>query len=190
MDSPIVDAEPGGVPSAPTKTQLFVTFLLLGVIGFGGVLPQARQLFVDRRRWLTDEEFTDLLGLCQFLPGGNGINMSVAVGMKFRGPGGAAAALLGLIAVPTVIVIGLGLIYDRYSNAPLVRHLFAGLAAAAAGLLISMALKVLKTMGRRPLRIALALICFIAVAVLRTPLLPTMLLLAPLSILAIWKFGR
>ena len=52
-------------------------------------------------------DFTDLLALCQFLPGGNVINLSVAVGMKFRGVAGALAGLLGLIVGPSLIVIGL-----------------------------------------------------------------------------------
>ncbi|BCZ57584.1 hypothetical protein SL267_22010 [Serratia marcescens] len=70
-------------------------FLWLGLIGFGGVLPMARSMLVERRRWLNAEQFTELLGLCQFLPGGNVINLSVAVGMEFRGLRGALCALLG-----------------------------------------------------------------------------------------------
>lgn len=83
-----------GVRPPPTCGQLFYGFLVLGLTAFGGALPLARRMVVEKHRWLTGAEFTELLGLCQFLPGGNIINLSVALGMKFRGPRGAFAALM------------------------------------------------------------------------------------------------
>ena len=77
---------------APTACEIFMGFLGLGLTSFGGALPLARRTIVEQRRWLTAAEFTDLLGLCQFLPGGNVINLSVALGMRFRGLRGALAA--------------------------------------------------------------------------------------------------
>ena len=88
----------------PTVGALFWGFLSIGVIGFGGVLPWARRMMVEQRRWLTPAEFTDLLGLCQFLPGPNIVNLSVALGSRFRGVPGAVAAVVGLISLPMVIV--------------------------------------------------------------------------------------
>jgi len=177
-------------PAAPTAAQLFTGFLTLGLMGFGGVLPLARHMIVEERRWLTAEEFTDVLGLCQFLPGGNIINLSVAIGLKFHGVRGAFAAILGLIAAPTAIVIALGAVYDRFAGDPHIRHLFAGLAAAAAGLLISLAAKIALPLRGNPAGMAVAALCFAAIAVLRLPLLPTMAVLAPLSILVAWRFAR
>jgi chromate transporter len=173
----------------PSVAELFVGFLQLGLIGFGGVLPLARRMTVEQRRWLTGEEFTELLSLCQFLPGGNIINMSVAIGLKFRGMTGAFACALGLIAAPSTIVIALGVVYDRFQDDPHIHHLFAGLAAAAAALLVSMAIKIAAPLRDRPVGIAIASSCFVAIAVLRLPLLPTMLVLAPVSALATWRFA-
>ncbi|HEJ7160468.1 chromate transporter [Serratia marcescens] len=166
--------------AAPGNAELFVGFLWLGLIGFGGVLPLARSMLVERRRWLSGEQFTELLGLCQFLPGGNVINLSVAVGMEFRGLRGALCALLGLISAPTAIVVGLGVVYARFQNDPHVQHVFAGLAAAAAGLLLPLR-------GKWP-ALAIVALALIAIAWLRLPLLPTMLVLAPLSILLMWRW--
>ncbi len=174
----------------PTVGELFAGFLHLGLIGFGGVLPMARRMIVEKRRWLTPAEFIDLLGLCQFLPGGNIINLSVAIGLHFRGIAGAVASLVGLIAAPSAIVILLGVIYDRFKDDPRVEHLFAGLAAAAAGLLVAMAVKIAWPLRRNPVAIVIASLCFVAIAVLRLPLLPTMVVLASLSMLATWKFAR
>ncbi|WP_429434402.1 chromate transporter [Paraburkholderia sp. GAS33] len=173
------DASPA---SPPTVGEIFGGFLGLGLISFGGALPLARRAIVERRRWLSASDFTDLLGLCQFLPGGNVINLSVAIGMRFRGLPGALAGLLGLIAGPSLVVIGLGVLYERTQNDPHIRHLFAGLAAAAAGLLIAMAVKILLPLWRKPAAIAIATLGFVAIALLRFPLLPTMLVLTPLSI--------
>jgi chromate transporter len=182
---------PHGATSAPPSCKaLFLGFLGLGLMGFGGVLPMARRMIVEDRRWLTGEAFTELLGLCQFLPGGNIINLSVAVGLEFRGVAGAASALLGLIAGPTAVVIGLGVIYDRFRDDLLLQHLFSGLAAAAAGLLVATALKMLAPLRRNPAGLLVVAACFVAIAWLRLPLLPSMAVLAPMSILLNWKFAR
>jgi chromate transporter len=178
-------ADPGALtPSPPTVRlrDLFGGFLGLGLSSFGGALPLARRAIVEKRKWLTSEEFTELLGLCQFLPGGNVINMSVAIGMRFCGLAGAFIALLGFVGGPALIVIGLGVIYEHTQNFPEVRHLFAGLSAAAAGLLISTAIKVALPLRGKPAAIAIAVLGFIAIALLRLPLVPTMLVLTPLSI--------
>jgi len=167
---------------APSVGALFGGFLTLGLTGFGGVLPLARRLIVEDRRWLTGAEFTELLGLCQFLPGGNVINLSVAIGQHFRGVAGAIAALLGLIAAPTAIVVILGMVYERFADDPQVRHVFAGLAAAAAGLLVATPVKIALPIRGNPKAVAIAGLCFVAIAVLRLPLLPTMAALAALSI--------
>lgn len=169
--------------------ELFLGFLGLGMMAFGGALPLAHRMLVERKRWLSEEEFTEMLGLCQILPGGNMINMSVAVGMRFRGVRGGIAGLLGLIAVPSMVVVLLGMLYERYQDDPQVAHLFAGLAAAAAGLLVAMAIKIVRQLrGNLPM-LAVAAVCFGAIALLRLPLLWTMLAMTPISIFIV-KIGK
>ncbi len=174
----------------PGVLQIFTGFLGIGLMGFGGVLPLSRRMLVEDKRWLSQQEFADLLGLCQFLPGGNVINISVAVGMKFRGWRGALAGILGLTAIPTAFVVVLGFIYDRYSNDPHVQHVFAGLAAAAAGLLIGMAVKMLKPLLTRPSALLVVVALVLAIAILRLPLLAAMLAMAPISVALAWRFRR
>lgn len=174
----------------PTVRELFLGFLGLGFSSFGGALPLARRTIVEQHRWLSAAEFTDLLGLCQFLPGGNVINLAVAIGMRFQGWRGALAGLLGLIAGPSLVVVGLGVIYEHTQNDPHVRHLFVGLAAAAAGLLIAMAVKILLPLRREPAAAFIALLGFIAIAIVRVPLLPTMLVLTPLGIAVAARAAR
>ncbi|KVH04600.1 MULTISPECIES: chromate transporter [Burkholderia] len=185
---PPASPPPAASPRSVGLTELFTGFLSLGLMSFGGALPFARRTIVDERKWLSADEFTDLLGLCQFLPGGNVINLSVAVGMRFRGVAGAFAGILGLIAGPTLVVVALGVLYAKTQNDPRVQHLFAGLAAAAAGLLVAMAVKVAKPLLQAPrAAAAIAVLAFVAIAVLRMPLLTTMLVLTPVSI---WLASR
>jgi chromate transporter len=167
----------------PTLTDLFRGFLGIGMLGFGGVLPWARRMVVEQRQWLTATEFLDLLALCQFLPGPNIVNLAVALGTRFRGVPGGAAALGGLLTAPVMIVIGLGTLYGRYGGLPVVRHAFAGLAAAASGLIVAMACRIAWPIRQQPLGIATAVVTFIAIALVRLPLLPTMLAMASLSVL-------
>lgn len=188
--SPDALTEAGPESIRPTTPQIFIAFLMLGLTGFGGVLPMLRRMLVEHRRWLSPEAFTELLGVCQFMPGGNAVNMSVAVGLKFRGLPGACAGILGLLAAPTLIVICLGAVYTRYADDPALRHVFSGLAAAAAGLLISTAIKIGMPLRRRPVGLAIALVVVLAVAVFRLPLVPTMLVVVPLGILTSWRLER
>jgi chromate transporter len=183
-ENPFASAAPLVIPSSK---DLFLGFLGLGMIAFGGALPLAHRMLVERKRWLNNKEFIEILGLCQFLPGGNIINLSVALGMRFRGVRGALAAIGGLIAIPSVIIVLLGILYEHYQNDPHVRHLFAGLAAAAAGILVSMALKIVLPLRKNLTMAAIALLCCIAVAILRLPLFWTMLIATPLSI---WIVAR
>ena len=167
----------------PTLTDLFRGFFGIGIVGFGGVLPWARRMVVEQRRWLTSAEFLDLLALCQFLPGPNVVNLAVALGTRFRGVPGAVAALAGLLAAPIIIVIALGTVYARYSEHPVVRHAFTGLAAAASGLVVAMACRIAWPIRHQPLAIGIAVAAFIAIALVRLPLLPTMLAMASASVL-------
>lgn len=167
----------------PTLRVLFLAFLAPSVVAFGGALPMVRRMLVEQRRWLTAAEFNDLLALCQFLPGPNTVNLTLAVGSRFRGLPGGLAALAGLLLAPMAIVMGLGTLYARYGGLAPVRHGFAGLAAAAAGLVLATAWKIAWPIRTNGLGIAFAVVTFLAIAVARLPLLPAMLVLVPASIL-------
>ncbi|HET9019821.1 MAG TPA: chromate transporter [Acetobacteraceae bacterium] len=170
-------------PIRPSLSQLFGEFFGIGMLGFGGVLPLARRMIVERRRWLTPAEFTDLLALCQFLPGPNVVNLSVALGGRVRGPAGALAAVLGLLGGPMLAVIALGLVYDRFAGVPAVARALDGLAAAASGLVLATALRIAAPLRHRPGGIAVAAAALLAVAVLRAPLPLVLLALAPAGML-------
>ena len=122
--------------SNPSLAELFLGFLAIAITGFGGVLPWARIVLVEKRGWLSAEQFTGDLALAQFLPGPNIVNLSVLIGARFHGAVGAVVAVLGLVGAPVVLMIACGALYARYSDVAWLRGILAGLGAAAAGLLI------------------------------------------------------
>ena len=126
---------------APTKRGLFLGFLMVGLQGFGGVLPFARRMLVDQHRWLSEREFNEVLSLSQFLPGPNIVNVSVIVGNRYRGPLGSVAATLGLMLMPFVIVLILAALYARFADLQAVRGATSGVSASATGLIIATGLK-------------------------------------------------
>ena len=186
-------AEPDPAPPerpVPTSGELFRSFFAIGIIGFGGVLPFARRMIVEQRRWLTPVEFTDLLALCQFLPGPNICNLSVSLGARFRGAPGAVAALFGLMLAPMAIVMALTAIYLRHQDSAVLRHAFTGLAAAASGLVIAMSAKIAAPLRGSAPGVVVAMAMFVVIAVLRLPLLPSIVVAAPLSVWFVRHFSR
>lgn len=174
----------------PSPTELFVGFMRVAAFSFGGVLPWARFVLVERRRWLSAEEFTDTLALCQLLPGPNIVNVSIAVGARFHGPVGSVAAISGLMMLPVAVVLTLATIYGHFAAVPAVGRALAAMAATAAGLVVAMALKMGEPILRRRFWAAgpFVALTFAAVALLRLPLWPVILVLAPLAVLAGWRF--
>lgn len=116
---------------------IFLTCSRIALSSFGGAVFWARRELVERQRWLTEHEFTDLLALGQLLPGPNVLNLLVMVGYRFAGWTGARAAVAGFLGWPCLIVIALGMLHRRYGALPLVQHALTGMLAVAAGLLLA-----------------------------------------------------
>jgi chromate transporter len=159
-------------PKSPL--ELFIVFTLLAMQGFGGVLAVAQRELVDRRRWLTREEFVDAYSLAQLLPGPNVVNLSLMLGDRFFGWRGAMAAIGGMLLLPLVVVLVLAASYNGLSDYPAVAGALRGMGAVAAGLMLAMGLKMLgalrgNVMG--PVLCALLGAASLAlIAILRVPL--------------------
>lgn len=161
--------------------DLFLGFATVGLLGFGGVMPWAHRMLVEKRRWLTETEFVNMLSLCQFLPGGNAMNMSVCVGSRFAGLPGALCGFLGLVAPPVAIVIGLAILYAAYGQIDLVEAAFRGISSAAAGLIVGLGLKLVLPLWHNPRAIATAALVIVAVLI-QVPLALILIVGIPLSI--------
>lgn len=172
----------------PSLAELFFSFVQVSLSGFGGALPWARRMIVDKKQWMTGEEFNETFALSQFLPGPNVINFSVVFGQRFGGAAGAAVALAGLLGPPLVIVTVLAALYGRYGDLAMLSRILAGIAAAAAGLLMAVVAKMAAPLFRKRLHWApaIAILAFIGVALMQWPLPLVFVVLAPVSIALAW----
>lgn len=174
----------------PTVLALFLTYLKIGLIGFGGVNAWARRVLVEERRWLTEQEYAEVLGLGQVLPGPNALNVAIQLGERFHGGLGAFAAATGLFGGPMALLAGLATLHDAYGEVPLVKALLAGTAAAAAGMVIGTALKMTQKLKPSLPILVVGLASLIGAAFLRLPLPVIVLGLAPFGIAAAWWTAR
>ncbi len=165
---------------------LFEGFLRVGLSGFGGVMPFARRMLVDERRWLTEAEFTEVLSLSQFLPGPNIVNLSIIVGRRFQGVPGAFAATIGLMLMPMIIVLLLAMVYTQFAQIDAVRQAAHGVSAAAAGLMLTTGLKMARSIRETTWQVGIGAIALVAIGILRLPLLWVIAVLGPLSFAIAW----
>jgi chromate transporter len=163
-------------------TELFLGFLAIGARSFGGVLPWAYRTMVEERRWLTQADFAETIGLCQFLPGPNIGNASIVLGKRWFGLSGALVAFLGLMALPFIWVMILGILYLEWATQPLVRAVVIGVGAAGAGLLIGTSLKLARALVKNPAALVLIAGCFLSVGVGRASMLIVMPLAAAIGV--------
>lgn len=170
----------------PTRRELFAGFCWLGLTGFGGVLPLAHRMLVQQRRWLSEADFAELLALGQLLPGPNIVNLAVALGGRLYGAWGALLAVLGLLLAPMLVVLSLATLYERFQHWPLVQQALHGLSAAAAGLVLAMALRLIQGLPRRRWVVAIVVLTFAVVALWRLPLLLALAGLIPLALWLSW----
>ena len=148
------------------------------------MLPWAYRTMVEERRWLSDADFAEVVGLCQFLPGPNIGNVSIVLGKRWFGLAGAIVAFLGLMALPFVWVLALFVLYNDFSSNETVKAVVTGVGAAGAGLFIGTAIKLGRALVRNPAALALVAACFLAVAIGRVSLLYVLPVALALAIVA------
>ena len=173
--TPPLPATPGIGRNQPQScTDLFLSMTLLALQGFGGVLAVVQRELVERKRWMTREEFVEDWAVAQIMPGPNVVNLALMIGGRYFGLRGALAALAGMLAAPLVVVLALALLYSHFAGNPQLANALRGMGAVAAGLITATGLKLLVALRTHPLGLAacigLGAATFIAVAVLRLPL--------------------
>ena len=183
---------PEPAPHRPASPgDLFITFTWLALQGFGGVLAIAQRVLCEQKRWLTPAQFVEALALAQVLPGPNVCNVALMVGDRFFGWRGAFAALAGMMALPLAIVLAATALYAQYALHPAVAGALKGMGAVAAGLIVGTALRLAAALRANamglPACIGFAAAAFIAVALLRLPLVWVLLGLGALAYGVAWR---
>jgi chromate transporter len=166
-------------PHPQSLTELFTSFTLLALQGFGGVLAVVQRELVERKRWLTQEEFLEDWAVAQLMPGPNVVNISLMIGARYFGWRGALAALAGMLLAPLALLLLLALAYAQYATHPMMVGALRGMSAVAAGLIGATGLKLMGGLKNNPLgrAVCLAMLsaCFAAIALLRLPLVYVLL---------------
>lgn len=162
--------------------ELFIGFLLIGLMGFGGIAASAHYVIVERNKWLDQKEFVELFGVCSILPGGNFLNATVMLGDRYQGALGAVVGMCALLLAPLVILMALAYTYAAFSHVPDVQSAISGSAAAAAGLIVGTSAKLIRGLQRNWASLAFGAATFVVVGVVRAPLAAVVLIIVPLSI--------
>ncbi|UUC91896.1 MULTISPECIES: chromate transporter [Comamonas] len=171
--------------------ELFWSLTFLALQGFGGVLAVVQRELVEKRQWLSNEEFMEDWAVAQIMPGPNVVNLSIMLGERYFGWRGAIVGLCGMLTFPMLVVISLTLVYTQFAANPAVAGALRGMGAVAAGLVAGMGLKLSGTLRKHPLGkwycAGLAIAAFVLVAVLRLPLFWALLLVGATGCLLTYR---
>ena len=155
------------IAKTPTLGGLFLSFLKIGTVGFGGglaVIAQIRTLAVQQRRWLSEQDFASGFALAQTLPGTAAGNVATYVGLRIRGWRGATVSIAGFILPSMLMMIVLAILYRHLRYLPDTDRLFHGLNAAVVALIIVTAWRVGRDTLAKPWQWLLAVFACIVVA--------------------------
>jgi chromate transporter len=170
--------------------EMLLVFTTLGMASFGGGLPGwMHREVVAKRGWMSEEAFLAGIALGQVLPGANSVNLALYIGQQLRGLPGAAVAGLGILGPPFAVILLLAILYAQYGAVAGLAVVLGGVAAAGLANSCTVGLRTARRM-RRAWPWAVAGTTFLAVGVLRWPMIPVVLVLAPVSIVLAWRQGR
>lgn len=182
--------EPLALNQPRSKTDLFVSFTLLALQGFGGVLAVVQRELVEKKRWMTREQFVEEWAVAQVMPGPNVVNLSLMIGGRYFGLPGALAGLAGMLLAPLTVVLMLAMAFGTVSDAAWAQGALRGMGAVSAGLIAGTGLKLIAALRGNPMRmpacITLSALSFTGVALLRWPLAWVLLFVGLLGIGWAW----
>lgn len=183
------DPPPQSVAAAPAVSlfEIFWLFNCISSMSFGGgVTAWIYREVVEQKKWLTQSDYLSALTLAQVLPGINTVNMAVYIGQRLRGAIGSFVAVLGLITVPFFAVLALAAAYASIQSVPTVQHFLDGIGASAVGLLLSVGVKAIRANSGLS-SLAVIAILTLLIGILRWPMIPVVLCIAPVSVWLAWR---
>ena len=168
-------------PRPHSLGELFNTFSMLAIQGFGGVLAFIERELVEKKKWMTREEFVEEWAIARTMPGPPALNLCIMVGAKHFGWRGALVSLAGMFMYPTILILTLAIAYAHLGNQPKVVDALRGMGAVAAGMIGATGLKLLSALKTNPLGVkvcaALVILSFVGIAILQLRLLYVLIVL-------------
>jgi chromate transporter len=188
---------PTPTPAAPARSprvplfELFVIFLKLGTLAIGGgVQAFMYRDLVEVKRWIDHKAYITGLAIAQVLPGANPVNLALYFGQKLHGGLGAIAAVLGMVVPAFCIILVAGYAYRHLAQYPATHFILLGAAAVGVAATLAMGMKIAKRLDRNWATIAIGLVTFGAVGVLRLPMVPVVGVVVPLSVFIFYLIGQ
>lgn len=170
-------------PLVPLQS-IFWAFFKLGSVSFGGgSLGWITREVVEIRKWIPEEEFMNLMTVAMTMPGANPVNLAVSTGLYLRGLSGAALAALGMIFPPFVCILVLGSLYGLLRDVPHIHAVLGGLTGVGLAAMLMTGLKSAVRLKRRALPLVTAASVFLAVGILRWPMVWVVCVAVPASVL-------
>jgi chromate transporter len=186
----VSDSNEAPLARPASRRALFWAFTALALQGFGGVLAIVQRDLVEQKRWMTREQFVDDWAVAQILPGANVINLSLMIGDRYFGWTGAAAAVAGMLLAPLLVLLVIVVLFSTVAQTELAQGALRGMGAVAAGLIVATGMKLLGALVKNPMGLwvctALAALAFVAIALLRWPLVWVLLVLGGMACL--WSY--
>jgi chromate transporter len=178
------------VPGPRNAWSLFWAFSSIALQGFGGVMAIIQREVVQRRQWLSAEEFMQDWAVAQVMPGSNVVNLSMMIGQRFLGARGAMAAVAGMFLLPMLLMLAAGSAYAYWADNAIVSGALHGVAAVAAGMVLGAGCKLAHTLPTHPLPlwlcVGLAALGFVLMAWLQWPLLAVLLSVGSVGYALTW----
>lgn len=138
--------------------DLFITMLKIGAFTFGGgyaMISMFENEFVTNKKWVTDEEFLDLVAIAESTPGPIAINSSTYIGYKMGGIFGSVAATLGMVLPSFTIIYIISLFFDKFLSLSFVANAFRGIQACVVYLILSAGVKMFKSLKKNAVGIVI-----------------------------------
>jgi chromate transporter len=163
--------------------RIFLEFLTIGATSFGGVVPYLRGSLVSKQRWLSDQEFVEMLSMSQSLPGLNATNMAILVGQKLNGALGAIVAVLGICLPGSLLMFVVGIFYRIHGDHAWVTGALKGVAAASIGLVLSTVVQLSKRSLEDRLDYVFVILTVVTVDRLHQSVLTTLVVVGLMAVL-------
>ena len=149
--------------------DIFFTFFKIGTFTIGGgyaMLPVIQGEVVDKKGWLSEEEFLDSIAVTNSLPGPLAINCATFVGYRKAGFAGAVSAALGAVMPSFLIILLIAMFFGRIQENPYVEHVFAGIRPAVVALIAYALVKLVKSMGINAVNVSIAIAVLLSILLL------------------------
>ena len=145
--------------------ELFLTFAKIGLFTFGGgyaMIANIREVVVEQKKWLDEEELVQVIAVAESTPGPIAINLATYAGYKLQGLSGSLAATCGVILPSLCIIYWISLFLDAFMSNTIVASAFVGVKCAVAFLILKAGADMAAKVSRTPLSLALFLVTFSA----------------------------